>query len=93
MDDKEWDITTIFLDVMELVKAKRELARMESRLTQQCGAYGVDRRIANILANEYEIFLETSTYKMKTIKEIQEEVLGVDDEQNNVRNGDERAVL
>jgi hypothetical protein len=79
MDDKERDITTIFLEVMELVKAKRELARMELRLTQQCGAYGVDRRIANILGNEYERTLEDPSYKMKTVSEIQELLNGLED--------------
>lgn len=79
MDKEELDITTIFLDLMELVKAKRELARMESRLTQQCGAYGVDRRIANIMGNEYERTLEDPSYKMKTVSEIQELLNGLED--------------
>jgi hypothetical protein len=82
MDDKERDITIIFLDVMELVKAKRDLSRREARISQQCGEYGVDWRIASLLGNEYERNLEDPAYKMKTVSEIQEQIRLSDDEDN-----------
>lgn len=68
-------ITQLFCEVMDVVKTRRKLRRLESQLARHTKMFNVDSRIMRVLENEYERSLEDSNYEMKTVSQIKDEII------------------
>lgn len=80
--DYEERVTSLFISVMDIVRARRKLNRMEEELRRDIDRAHVDKRIIDVLENEYERSLEEPGYKMRTVAWIREDI-------RRVNNGEE----
>lgn len=81
MRNEEKEITSLFLSVVDIVAAKRRIARDRSRMEHNCQRNNIDPRVMAYLENEYERSLDQEGYKMKTVHEIIALLKGNDNEE------------
>ena len=77
-DDYERRVTNLFISVMNIVRARRKLNREEEDLRRDVERSHVDKRIIDVLENEYERSLEEPEYKMRSVAWIREDIRRVD---------------
>lgn len=74
----EQRVTSLFISVMDIVRARRKLHKMEESLIVDIDRSHVDKRILDALENEYERSLEEPGYKMRSVAWIREDIRRVD---------------
>lgn len=77
-DDYEQRVISLFVSVMDIVRARRNITRMEESLRRDTERAHVDKRIIDVLENEYERTLEEPDYKMRSVAWIREDIRRVD---------------
>ncbi len=76
--DYEQRVTSLFISVMDIVRVRRRLHKMEESLIVDINRAHVDKRIIDVLENEYERSLEEPGYKMRSVAWIREDIRRVD---------------
>ena len=78
MSDYERRVTNLFISVMHIVQDRRKLNHREEELRRDIERSHVDKRIIDVLENEYERSLEEPGYKMRSVAWIREDIRRVD---------------